>query len=130
MELLNTIISIVFGSGFLFTLIEFIRYRKENKKLKEAEAKKAAASAQDADTESQEKQINLAEIFYKKMLAMTEELSNKSEVNQTKILKKMDNLDERLDRIEVQNANIEEYLNGPYHEYLAKKETKTKTKKK
>ena len=41
---------------------------------------------------------------------------------QKEILKRLVTLDERLDKVELNRDNMEEYLNGHYHEWLAAKE--------
>ena len=35
------------------------------------------------------------------------------------MITKLDNLDTRLEKVEIKISDIETYLNGPYHEWLA-----------
>lgn len=118
----TTIITTVISCGCVFTLYETIRYRKENKSIKGAEAT-------NADTEAQEKKMDLAEMYLQKVMALTESNNEKvasfaqmSNDNQAKILTKLDSLDERTDAQEMQLRNIEAYLNGNYHKWLADQE--------
>ena len=99
------IIITLLSTGFLFTLIDSIRYRKQNKAIKTSEAT-------DADTSAQERQINLAKLYYDKVLEITEKSATQSQNNQELILSSIKDLDGRID-------NIERYLNGGYHNWLA-----------
>ena len=101
----STIIITALSTGFIFTLIGMIIYRKENKIIKQSEAA-------DADTESQEKRINLAELYYDKVLEITEKTASQTQSNQELIISSIKELDGRID-------NIERYLNGNYHKWLA-----------
>ena len=91
-----------------------IKYRKQNKTLKDNEVKK-----DDADT--QEKQINLAELYKDKVLDLMEQVSKKQDSgndNQARILQKLDALDERMDKVEGKVSDIVTYLNGDFQAYL------------
>lgn len=101
----STIIITALSTGFIFTLVGMIIYRKENKIIKQSEAS-------DADTESQEKRINLAELYYDKVLEITEKTASQTQSNQELIISSIKGLDGRID-------NIEGYLNGNYHKWLA-----------
>src|SRR5574344_815983 len=101
----STIIITALSTGFIFTLVGMIIYRKENKIIKQSEAA-------DADTESQEKRINLAELYYDKVLEITEKTASQTQSNQELIISSIKELDGRID-------NIEKYLNGNYHTWLA-----------
>lgn len=101
----STIIITALSTGFIFTLVGMIIYRKENKIIKQSEAA-------DADTESQEKRINLAELYYDKVLEITEKTASQTQSNQELIISSIKELDGRID-------NIERYLNGNYHKWLA-----------
>ena len=114
MDWTTIIVGLLSGTS-LAGVVEAIRYRRENRKVK-------AAEATTADTEAQEKQINLAELYMQKVLKMTESLSASSSENQKQTMEKLDMLDCRLEKVEIQTANMEEYLNGNYHEWLAEKE--------
>ena len=107
----NAIILAAVAFLFSWETISNIRYRRENKKLKLNEVKTS-----DVDTQRQE--IDLAVHFKEEMLTMMKQMSDKqdgSNDNQQRILMKIDKLEDKMD-------NIETYLNGPYHSWLAKQE--------
>ena len=137
MELI-TIISIVFnfifGGTTLWGIIVAIRYRKENKEIKKAEATTA-------NVESQKQEIILANLYKDEMLKMVEQMKNlsmttieqirtansKSENNQEQILARLANLDSRMDSMEARMGNldnrmgnVESFLNGEYRNWVAK----------
>lgn len=96
----TSLIATIVSTGFLISLYEIIRYRKENKKIKESEAELA-------DSNAQERQMDLAEKYLEKVLALTEKSSGDS----TKILEAIESMDKRL-------SYIENYLDGPYKEWV------------
>lgn len=110
----NTIIITALSTSFIFTLAGMILYRKENKIIKQSEAA-------NADTESQEKQINLAKLYYDKVLEITEKSASQAQSNQELIISSIKELDGRID-------NIERYLNGNYHKWLADEKDKKEEK--
>ena len=95
----TSIILALLGGTSVAGIVEAVRYRRQNMKLKDAEATTA-------DTEAQEKQMNLAESYLEKVLALTE----KGNVNQDEIIRRLEALDGRID-------NIEAYLNGEFKEW-------------
>lgn len=114
MEMFENLLNIVISSGLVVTIVEVvksIRNRHEDKKIKQAEATTA-------DTEAQEKQMSLAEMYLEKVLALTETGND----NQRQMMEKLDTIDRRTDKQEIQIGNIEEYLNGNYHNWLAEKQ--------
>lgn len=115
----TTITLTAMSTGFIFSLYEAIRFRKENKILKSAEATNAS-------TDSQEKQLDLVKHFYDLVKEVTDESARQSQDNQIKIIESIDGLDKRLDKIDVKVSNLEEYLNGEYHSWLSQKEKKQK----
>lgn len=105
---LSEILNIVFGSTSLASVVLFFVFWKENRKLKQNEVKVSSADAQKQD-------IDLSDYFKNKMLAMMEQFSEKQadgNENQQRIL-------DKLDRMEDKVGGIEDYLNGPYHAWLA-----------
>src|SRR5574344_2892397 len=110
----STIIITALSTGFIFTLVGMIIYRKENKIIKQSEAA-------DADTESQEKRINLAELYYDKVLEITEKTASQTQSNYELIISSIKGLDGRID-------NMERYLNGNYHKWLVDKKDKKEEK--
>ena len=95
----TSIILALLGGTSVAGIFEAVRYRRQNMKLKDAEATTA-------DTEAQEKQMNLAESYLEKVLALTE----KGNANQDEMIKRLDTLDGRID-------NIEAYLNGEFKDW-------------
>lgn len=95
----TSIILALLGGTSVAGIVEAVRYRRQNMKLKDAEATTA-------DTEAQEKQMNLAESYLEKVLALTE----KGNVNQDEIIRRLEALDGRID-------NIEAYLNGEFKDW-------------
>ena len=81
-----------------------------------------------ADVEAQKAQMELANLYKQNMLEMMEQFKLNGD-NQALMIEKLDRLDERMEKLEIKVGDIEEYLNGPYHEHLAQKEKETKDKK-
>lgn len=102
----TSIILALLGGTSVAGIVEAVRYRRQNMKLKDAEATTA-------DTEAQEKQMNLAESYLEKVLALTE----KGNVNQDEIIRRLEALDGRID-------NIEAYLNGEFKEWKKARRSK------
>ena len=110
----NALIMSLLGGTTLASLVTGIVYYRENKKLKKNEVKHS-------DVETQKSEIELGELYQKKMLELIETVSSKqdtSAANQQKMLDKIDRLDEREDKAERQLANIVAYLNGDYQSFL------------
>lgn len=111
---LSIILNIIFGGTSIISIIGFFIYRKQNKELKNNEVKKD-------DAETQEKQMNLAELYKDKVLDLIEQVSKKQDSgnhNQTRILQKLDTLDSRTDGIETRLGDVVTYLNGDFQEFL------------
>lgn len=146
MEIIVSIAGILLGGTSIYTIIENIKYRKENKNLKALEVEKA-------DLETQEQQIDLATKYKENTMKMLDELQKtydailKNGDDNSEILKKIDVLSNRMDTLANEVKEIKEeqkiqkiYLNGEYAafrkmymEIQAEKEDKsekTTTKKK
>ena len=77
------------------------------------------------DVETQKAEIDLANLYKEEMLKVIEllkESQSENSGNQEKMIGKLDNLDTRLEKMEIKLSDVEEYLNGPYHQWLASKE--------
>lgn len=114
----NAIIMMLLGGTTVGGIVSSIWYRKQNKTIKQSEATQA-------DVEAQKAQIDLANKYRDEMLAMVnmvKEANEKNFINQDQILKKLDRLDERVEGLEVNYGNLEEWANGGYHQFLAEKE--------
>lgn len=111
----TAIILAVIGGGSIGSLLSSIIHRKSNKTIKESEATQS-------DVEAQKSEINLANLYKQNMLEMMEQF-RKNDFNQELMIGKLDRLDERMEKMEIKVSDIEGYLNGPYHQYIANKET-------
>lgn len=114
----NAIIMTLLGGTTVGGVVSAIWYRKQNKTIKQSEATQA-------DVEAQKAQIDLANKYRDEMLSMVnmvKEANEKNFINQDQILKKLDRLDERVEGLEVNYGNLEEWANGGYHQFLAEKE--------
>lgn len=121
MDWTSIIVAVLSGTS-LGAIVEAIRYRKQNKALKDDEAKQS-------NVETQKQQIELADLYKDKMLEMMEQMAAKQEngnANQERIIEKLDTIDRRVDRQEESLGNIVAFLNGEYQNFLktAKKSNK------
>lgn len=122
---INTLIMTVVCFLFSWETINNIRYRREDKKLKKNKVKQS-------DVNTQKEEIELSNLYKDNMLKMMEQFAQKQDngnANQEKILNKLDTIDTRLENVEIKVDNLETYLNGPYHEWLAKNTKKPRVKK-
>lgn len=111
----TTIIVALLSGTTVASIIEAIRYRKQNSQIKTNEATQSSVETQKAE-------IDLANLYKEEMLKVIQLLKSsqvENNDNQTKMINKLDNLDIRLEKVEIKMDNIETYLNGPYHEWLA-----------
>ena len=114
----TSIITTVISCGFIFSLLNWIRDRKSDKKIKTNEA---AVS----DIETQKAKMDLVVKFRDEMISMVDivkQANEKNFSNQDQIIEKLSRMDERLEKVEVKLGYMEEYLNGNYHQWLASKE--------
>lgn len=110
----TTIIITALGGTSVLGLIQAVRYRRENKALKANEVKQS-------DVDTQRQQIELAELYKNKMLALLEQMSAKQDSShgyQERIIDKLEILDGRVDGLDVRLANVVTYLNGDFQEFL------------
>ena len=113
----NLVLNFVFGGTTLIGVVQAVRYRKQNKALKDVEAQRA--------------QIDLAELYKDKVIALLNEVSTKQDggnANQQKMLEKLDTLDTRTEKVEIKISDIEEYLDGDFNKWKSQKQ-KPKRKK-
>lgn len=115
----NTLIMTLLGGTSIIGLVQAVRYRKENKRLKENEVKLS-------NIDAQKQEIDLAEMYKDKVVELAElmeQVSKKQDSgndNQARILQKLDTLDERMDKVEGKVSDIVTYLNGGFQDYLAR----------
>lgn len=110
----SEILNIVLGGTSLVTIVGFLAYRKQNKRIKDNEVKSS-------DVDTQRQQIELAELYKDKVLELMEQVSTKQDTgneNQQRILDKLDKLDGRVDKQEVRLSDIVAYLNGDFQNFL------------
>ena len=115
MEWTEIILAVLSGTT-VGGVYEAVKYRRETRRLKQAEAK-------NADTDAQDRQMDLAEKYLEKVLALTE----KGNDNQDKMLERLDKLSEQTILLSEQNdkqdallRDIVDYLNGDFKEFLRK----------
>lgn len=122
------ILNIVFGGTTLCGVIAAIVYRRQNKRIKESEAKQAESTATVSDIEAQKAKIDLAELYKEKVLQMVELISTKQDngtAKQDKMIQMLGNLDTRVDNLESRVANIEGCIDADLKEWIAQKNNKT-----
>ena len=113
----NTLIMTLLGGTSIIGLVQAVRYRKENKRLKENEVKLS-------NIDAQKQEIDLAEMYKDKVVELAElmeQVSKKQDSgndNQARILQKLDTLDKRMDKVEGKVSDIVIYLNGDFQDYL------------
>ena len=135
MEYLNIILQIlpylVGGGGIIAAII----YRKQNKRMKEAEAKVAESNANQQAISTQSQEIDLGAKFMRESIAMLNQIKELQDTNNADTSK----IVERIDLVEKKMANmtrsvtgynkrlgqVERYLNGQYKAFQeAEKQTK------
>lgn len=121
MDWMALIVALLSGTT-VGSVFEAIRYRRQNKRLKEAEAAKAENEVKDNETDTQIKQMDMADKYFHGMLEMLEQVKHSTEngnLNQEKIIDKLDNLGSRMAIVEEGLNNVVTYLNGDYQLFLA-----------
>ena len=121
MEWWMTLIVTLLGGTTITSVYEAIRYRRENKRQKEVETEKKENELKDNETDTQMKQMNMADKYFEGMLKMLEQVKSSQEsgnVNQEKMINMLSRLDTRMDTMESKVGYIEKYLNGDYKTWL------------
>ena len=126
------ILNIVFGGTTLCGVIAAIVYRRQNKRIKESEAKQAESTATVSDVEAQKAKIDLGEMFLGKaqewftQIEQMQKTGNETNAaNQNKMMQTLERLDERTENVELSLADVVKYLNGDYQQWLANNKKKT-----
>lgn len=117
-------ISILFSGTFLFGLYKLIKYRKQNKTIKDNQAN-------DSTTQSINMQLALMKTYWTDMMDMMEDVKQSAKqgnLNQDKIIEKIESVDSRLDSVEVTLNNLVEWADGPFNQFLADKQESLKNK--
>lgn len=102
-------------------IFEAIRYRRENKRIKQAETAKVENEVKDNETDTQMKQMDMADKYFEGMLKMLEQVKNSTEsgnVNQKKMMDDLSDIRKRIGVLEESTSNIVTYLNGDYQNWL------------
>lgn len=147
MEIIVSIAGILLGGTSIYTIIENIKYRKENKDLKKLEVEKSSIEAKDQE-------LDLVTKYKENTMKMMDELQKtydailKNGDDNSEIIKKIDNLNHRMDVLTAEVKEVKEeqkiqkiYLNGEYAAFRkiylemqaqenAKKKKSTSNKKK
>ena len=121
METWVTIIIALLSGTTVGSIYEAIKYRRENKRQKQAETEKMENEVKDNETDTQMKQMNMADQYFEGMLKMLEQVKasqDNGNNNQEKMIDMLHNFDERLDTLETTMTNIVTYLNGDYDAWL------------
>lgn len=120
------ILNIVFGGTTLCGVIAAIVYRRQNKRIKESEAKQAESTATVSDIEAQKAKIDLGEMFLGKAqewFTQIEQIQKKGNednaANQEKMMQRLERIDERTENVELSLSDVVKYLNGDYQQWLA-----------
>lgn len=117
----NSIILTVIGVLFSWETFNNIKYRKENKKLKQNEVKTS-------DAETAKQQIDLVVYFKEQTLTMLQQIQDmqaKGNDNQSTIMEDMRQLKEQNERQDGLLTDIVTYLNGDFQKYITGKQNVT-----
>lgn len=121
MEYLEPILNLIFGGLGVGGLITAIYYRKANKAIKEEEAKKAAVDTKEAEIDVRMKRMDEADRYFNGMMTLLEQVksnTDKSDLNQDKILKEIGQLKSQNDKQDGLLTDIVGYLNGDFKKYV------------
>lgn len=117
-EVIVQIITVLFSGGFLFGLYKLIKYRKQNKTIKDNQANNST-------TESINMQLALMKTYWTDMMSMMEDVKQSAKqgnLNQNEIISSIKMLDNRMDSMEVTLSNLVEWADGPFNQFLADKQ--------
>ena len=113
-----TLITVLLSEGFIFGLYKLIKYRKQDTTIKDNEASNST-------TESINMQLALMKTYWTDMMSMMEDVKQSAKqgnLNQDKIIEKIELVDTRLDSVEVTLNNLVEWADGPFNQFLADKQ--------
>ena len=123
-EVIVQIITVLFSGTFLFGLYKLIKYRKQNKTIKDNQASNST-------TESINMQLALMKTYWTDMMDMMKDVKQSAKqgnLNQDKIIENLELVDSRLDSVEVTLSNLVEWADGPFNQFLADKQQNTNKK--
>lgn len=116
----QTILIDVLSVTSILSIIAVVRFWKQNKKLKDNEVKINDSEVAQSNVETQNAEIDLANKYRDEMLNMVQMVKDANEKNFTN----QDVIMRSLTRLETKVGDIESYLNGPYHQYIADKQSR------
>lgn len=116
----QTILIDVLSVTSILSIIAVVRFWKQNKKLKDNEVKINDSEVAQSNVEAQKAEIDLANKYRDEMLNMVQIVKDANEKNFTN----QDVIMRSLTRLETKVGDIESYLNGPYHQYIADKQSR------
>ena len=111
-------ITVLFSGTFLFGLYKLIKYRKQNKTIKDNQAN-------DSTTQSINMQLALMKTYWTDMMSMMEDVKQSAKqgnLNQNEIMSSIKMLDNRMDSMELTLSNLVEWADGPFNQFLANKQ--------
>lgn len=117
-------ITVLFSGTFLFGLYKLIKYRKQNKTIKDNQAN-------DSTTQSINMQLALMKTYWTDMMGMMEDVKQSAKqgnLNQNEIISSIKILDNRMDSMELTLNNLVEWADGPFNQFLANKQEGLKEK--
>ena len=120
-EVIVQVITILFSGGFLFGLYKLIKYRKQNKTIKDNQAN-------DSTTQSINMQLALMKTYWNDMMDMMKDVKQSAKQGNLNIIEKIEKVDSRLDSVEVTLNNLVEWADGPFNQFLANKQESMKEK--
>ena len=139
LEIITGILTLLLGGTSIYTIIENIKYRKENKELKKVEVEIAS-------TEAQSQKIDLGSKYQEEMLKMMQTLQDtyqatiKNGGDNSEIIKSINQIKEEIAELKKDMKEVKEeqrlqnkFLNGKYAQFKeeeAKKKTEGKPVKK
>ncbi|MBP5724821.1 MAG: hypothetical protein J6X18_14760 [Bacteroidales bacterium] len=123
-----TLIVAILSGTTVGSVYEAIKYRRENKRQKQAETEKIENEVKDNETDTQMKQMHMADQYFEGMLKMLEQVKasqDNGNTNQAKMIDSLDNiktrvedLNKRMEVVEDTMSNIVTYLNGDYDAWV------------
>lgn len=120
---LTELLNFLFGGTSLAAMVGMIYYRKQNRMVKDSEAKQS-------NIETQKQEMELADLYKDKVLELVELINvkqDKGNMNQDRMIQMLGSLDSRVDSLEARMGNVEGCLNGRLSEYLKNKQNDSET---
>lgn len=117
-------LTLLFSGSFIFGLYKLIKYRKQNKTIKDNQAN-------DSTTQSINMQLALMKTYWTDMMSMMEDVKQSAKqgnLNQNEIISSIKMLDTRMDSMEITLSNLVEWADGPFNQFLANKQESLKEK--